>query len=166
MDYGLPDSSVHGILQARKLEWVAIPFSRASSQPRDWTQVSCIAGKFFTVWATRENWIQILALSFMTWGPRQAVEPLHPSQFPLIIYACFEDEMKRNMCMVCILAQSRYSVHGISLSCASLFLGNGVFEICFIIWILSVKFQIYVELKKNENKNNLSRFMARNESFS
>ena len=47
--------------------------------------------------------------------------------------SCFEDEMKRNMCMVCILAQSRYSVHGISLSCASLFLGNGVFEICFII---------------------------------
>ena len=42
-----PGSSVHGILQARVLEWVAIPFSRASSQPRDPTQVSCIAGGFF-----------------------------------------------------------------------------------------------------------------------
>ena len=50
-----PDSSVHRIPQARILEWVAIPFSGGSSQPRDWTWVSCTAGGgFFTVWATRE----------------------------------------------------------------------------------------------------------------
>ena len=48
------DSVVHGILQARILEWVAFPFSRGSSQPRHQTQVSYIAGRFFTVWATRE----------------------------------------------------------------------------------------------------------------
>ena len=42
------DNTVHGILQARILEWVAVPFSRGSSQPRDRMQVSCIAGKFFT----------------------------------------------------------------------------------------------------------------------
>ena len=48
------DYTVHGILQARILEWVADTFSRGSSQPRDWTQVSCIAGRFFTSWATRE----------------------------------------------------------------------------------------------------------------
>ena len=42
------DYTVHGILQARILEWVAFPFSRGSSQPRDQTQVSCIAGRFFT----------------------------------------------------------------------------------------------------------------------
>ena len=54
MDCGLPGSSVHGILQARRLEWVAIPFPRGSSQPRDWTQVSHIAGRFFTIWATME----------------------------------------------------------------------------------------------------------------
>ena len=48
-----PGSSVRGILQARILKWIAIPFSRGSSQPRDWTQVSCIAGRFFTIWATR-----------------------------------------------------------------------------------------------------------------
>ena len=53
MDCGLPVSSVHGILHARILEWVAIPFSRGSSQPRDKIQVSLIAGGFFTVWATR-----------------------------------------------------------------------------------------------------------------
>ena len=42
------DYTVHGILQARILEWVAFPFSRGSSQPRDQTQVSCVAGRFFT----------------------------------------------------------------------------------------------------------------------
>ena len=42
------DYTVHGILQARILEWEAFPFSRASSQPRDRTQISCIAGRFFT----------------------------------------------------------------------------------------------------------------------
>ena len=47
--------TVHGILQARILEWVAFPFSRGSSQPRDQTRVSCIAGRFFTSWATREG---------------------------------------------------------------------------------------------------------------
>ena len=48
------DYTVHGILQARILEQVAFPFSRGSSQPRDRTQVSHIAGRFFTNWATRE----------------------------------------------------------------------------------------------------------------
>ena len=47
-----PGSSVQGILQARMLEWVAISFSKGSSWSRDWTRVSCIAGRFFTVWAT------------------------------------------------------------------------------------------------------------------
>ena len=46
VDYSQPGSSVHGILQA--MEWVAIPFCRGSSPPRDWTCVSCIAGSFFT----------------------------------------------------------------------------------------------------------------------
>ena len=48
------DYTVHRILQARILEWVAFPFSRGSSQPRDQTQVSCIEGRLFTSWATRE----------------------------------------------------------------------------------------------------------------
>jgi len=49
MDYTVP-----GILQARILEWVAFPFSGGSSQPRDQTQIACIAGGFFISWATRE----------------------------------------------------------------------------------------------------------------
>ena len=51
MDCGPPGSSVCGILQARILEWVAVPFSRGPSQPRDWTR---IPGRFFAVWATGE----------------------------------------------------------------------------------------------------------------
>ena len=55
MDCSLPGSSVHGILQARILEWITIPFSRVSSWPRDQPAVSCTAGRFFTVWAKRET---------------------------------------------------------------------------------------------------------------
>ena len=54
MDYSPPGSSVHGILQARILEWVAISFSRGSSQPRDQTGISCIVDSFFTIWTTGE----------------------------------------------------------------------------------------------------------------
>ena len=67
MDCSLSGPSVHGILQARILEWVAIPFFRASTRPRDWIQVSCIARRFFTVWATKEvyNVINLLKLSLV-----------------------------------------------------------------------------------------------------
>ena len=54
MDCSQPGSSVHGILQAGTLVWVALPSSRGSSPLRDWMWVSCIAGEFFTIWATRE----------------------------------------------------------------------------------------------------------------
>ena len=54
VDCSLPGSPVHGILQERILEWVAILFSRGASQPRNQTWVSCISGRFFTVWANRE----------------------------------------------------------------------------------------------------------------
>ena len=54
VDYTPPISSVHGILQARMLELVAMLSSRGSSQPRGRTQVSCIADRFFTIWATKE----------------------------------------------------------------------------------------------------------------
>ena len=60
VDYRLPGISVHGILQARILEWVTISFSRGSSRPRDRTRVSWVGGRCFNLWATRE------ALKF--WG--------------------------------------------------------------------------------------------------
>ena len=57
MDCTILHSSVHGIFQARVLEWVAVSFSRGSSRPRDQTQVSCTVGRCFTIWATREVFI-------------------------------------------------------------------------------------------------------------
>ena len=61
--YRPPGSSVHGIFQARILEWVAISFSRRSSWPRDWTRVSHIVGSRFTVWATMEDFKLLLSPS-------------------------------------------------------------------------------------------------------
>ena len=59
------DSSVHGILQAKIMEWVAILFSRGSSRPRDQTQVSCISGRFFSIWVIRENYLGISNLGIL-----------------------------------------------------------------------------------------------------
>ena len=56
MDWSPPGSSVHGIFQARILQWVAIPFSRGYSWPRNRILISCIAGWFFTIWAIWEAW--------------------------------------------------------------------------------------------------------------
>ena len=71
------DCIVHGILQARILEWVAFPFSRGSSQPRDRAQVSHIEGRFFTSWATRDaagrqNYVFFLALELPIFTPEEA----------------------------------------------------------------------------------------------
>ena len=77
MDCSLPGFSVHGIFQARVLEWVAISFSRGSSWPRDRPQVSCIAGRRFTLWATREYYVKrsfilitefLVTLKVCAWG--------------------------------------------------------------------------------------------------
>ena len=68
-DCSSPGSSVYGILQARILEWVAISFSRGSSWPGDWTQVSCIAGWFFTNPPQFNTWILIQADSGLRWSP-------------------------------------------------------------------------------------------------
>ena len=65
MGYSLPESSIHGIFQARILEWVAISFSRRSSQPWDRTWVSCIVGRHFTVWATKEALSLLLNISYV-----------------------------------------------------------------------------------------------------
>ena len=67
MDCRPPGSSAHGILQASILEWVAISFSRGSSQPRNLTRISCTAGRFFTNWAMREAHILHSFLHKKTW---------------------------------------------------------------------------------------------------
>ena len=83
MDYSPPGSSVHGILQARILEWVAIPFSRKYFQPRDQIKVSWTAGRLFTDWVIREAsrevtnttlllspwlWTHLMVVIVMTFG--------------------------------------------------------------------------------------------------
>ena len=71
--YTLPGSSVHVVLQVRILEWVAIFPSRGSSQPRDWTQISCIAGRFFTTERKRCN--IALQKKLSPWGLRPSTSP-------------------------------------------------------------------------------------------
>ena len=66
VDCSLPGSSVHGIFQARILEWVAMLFSRGSSQHRDWTWISCIAGGFSTLCATAEAHLLWINVNFCT----------------------------------------------------------------------------------------------------
>ena len=76
----------HGILQARILEWVAMPLSRGSSQPRDRTYIFCIAGSFFTVWATREaHQFSSVAQSYPTlWDPMNCSTPGLPVHHQLL----------------------------------------------------------------------------------
>ena len=73
-----PDFSVHGILQASILQWVAISFFRRSSRPRDRTQASYMAGRFFTVWPTKEAHLDIY------WKLKQR----KPKQNPHIMNEC------------------------------------------------------------------------------
>ena len=89
MDYSPLGSSVHRILQARILEWVAIPFSRGSSWPRDQTSISCIVGRFFTIWATRE--VHLLSKAqpkcFLSWKPNLTLS--YQNQSPLYLHSSF-----------------------------------------------------------------------------
>ena len=113
MGCSLPGSSVHGIFQARILEWVAMPSSRGSSRARDRTQVSCIAGRFFTNWATREAlldsvWRQISCLAkwvslpsrpesgeeHMCWSQTDLLSNLHSMALYMLLQAdelCLSD---------------------------------------------------------------------------
>ena len=84
MDCSLSGSSVRGILQARMPEWVTIPFSRGSFWPKDQTQVSCIAGRFLTVWATREDFClftDCLSLSLLNFKLSVGRNYFHLSHF-------------------------------------------------------------------------------------
>ena len=79
MDCSLPGSSVHGIFQARILEWVAISYSRWSSQPRDRTRVSCTACRLFTFWTTKVKWKSLSCVRlFVTPWTIQSMEFFRP----------------------------------------------------------------------------------------
>ena len=74
------DHTVHGILQARILEWVAIPFSRGFSQPRGQTQVSRFAGRFFTSWTTREAQLEGKRVAKKLWERQRKKTEVNPGQ--------------------------------------------------------------------------------------
>ena len=96
IDCSLPGSSVHRIHQARILEWVAVSFSRGSFWPRNWTQVSCIAGRLFTDGATRETRLPLLTTS----------SPFLPLQYILWEYF-FWFSLTYSRSVVCKLASQR-----------------------------------------------------------
>ena len=107
MDGSPTDSSVHGILQARILGWVAIPFSRGSSRPRGRTWVSCITDRFFTICATREaqpypsmwqNWgsenLNVYLISHSRWVKSRVLHPQLSTCFPLYGLIALEQKSK------------------------------------------------------------------------
>ena len=79
MDCSPPGSSIHGIFQARVLEWVASSFSRGSSRPRDWTWISRIVGRHFTVWATRMEIRKVCLWLLISHLSQCVVECDHPA---------------------------------------------------------------------------------------
>ena len=92
------DYRVRGVLQARILEWIAFPFSKESSQPRDRTLVSQIAGRFFTSWATREAHFCLFyfkRMNYITWQLKMYVRWL-ANRFKMQSYFIISDSgMKR-----------------------------------------------------------------------
>ena len=83
MNNSPPDSSAHGISQARILWWVNMHFSRGSSRPKDWTLVSCIAGRFFTVWATTEALVLYCKLIKVEISSRYSLSSSFAIELPL-----------------------------------------------------------------------------------
>ena len=95
IDCSPPGSSVHRILQVKILEWVAIPLSRGTSQPKDWTQVSCIAGGFFTIWAMMEaqGYCSLIwnNMKFSTLAKHfESVNPVKEPRSMQVIFLCFK----------------------------------------------------------------------------
>ena len=126
--------TVHGILQATILEWVAIPFSRVSSPPRGWTQVSHISGQFFTSWATREVhiWANMIHLSTsIVWRGEGNGNPLQ--------YSCLENHLERGAWWAAVrrVAQSRTRLKQLSSSSS-------------IVWWV-----IWEEISEKTNNSNL-----------
>ena len=101
--HSLPGSFVHGILQARILGWVAMKPEggcRGSSQPRNWTQVSCIAGRFFTIWATRE--VQEYWSGKPIPSPGELSNPGIEPGYPALQGDSFPVELPRKLTHMCI----------------------------------------------------------------
>ena len=106
MDCSLLCSSVHGIFQARALEWVAISFSRkGSSWPRDRTQVSRTVGRCFTIWATREGYRKLFKKGSTTCSHRES-SPWHVKYKAVYIYYLGDKVCRRISTQIWLLVMS------------------------------------------------------------
>ena len=127
----LPGSSVHGILQARVLEWVAIPFCRGSSWLRDWTWVFCIACRFFTIWATREDPAREVLLQFLftpvlvTWAHASSLPRYFDGSFPTF------GKMSKHPAMTSMHIRALITAH----LCLSL--GSTLFHSVVVFWVIT-----------------------------
>ena len=118
MDCSPPGSSIHGILQARILEWVAMPFSRGSSWPRDQTQVFCITGGFFTIWVIREaldtietGWRKREMASDSTPSYQQQDKDWQEDSFPLCNYVHWAPPKQGDFCALVFKSQMLWMLH-------------------------------------------------------
>ena len=165
MDCSLPDFSVHGILQARILEWVALSFSRGSSRPGDWTQASHAAGRFFTNWATREApWIRsslmickvlgVCHLLGASWKNADAFpRPLYPSPAYSLTFQL--KSLMKSMWLGSILPHCKISHHWYFL-CWSF--DNCEFSLCLLAVCLHF-LNSQLDCKLCENRGHVTQFL-------
>ena len=99
-----PVSFVHGILQARILVWVAMHSSRGYSQPRDWTQVSCFVGKFFTNWSTREALRVFCLVKTPFWSTFAVIELQKFTRMSYLVAVKSLNEIKSDLAWYCMEA--------------------------------------------------------------
>ena len=107
----LPCSSVHGIFQARVLEWVAISFSRGSSRPRGWTQVFHVVGRCFTIWATREVHWATGEAQILDGGTIRSIREWKKVWLGIQLAGCSQPELQRALSggMVCPLMGTHWN---------------------------------------------------------
>ena len=114
MDCSLPGSSIHGVFQARILEWVAISFSRGSFRPRDWTQVSHIVGRRFTIWATREVYwkraLNFTGLVFCTPKPNFLRRDCCRSTLWVSFFSAYNTNSLLFFCKLCLIIKQCWKI--------------------------------------------------------
>ena len=152
MDYSPPGSSVLGLLQARLLEWAAMPSSRGSSQSRDRSQVSCIAGRLFTIWATREaptlpNMVHYRVPSLMghpsiIWYERSACSAFCPLHAYHVAHFCLTDA-PQTCALSCYVSFFILYYNSWNHSWKSTYL-NKMVNICFIIYFYFLLYWVFI----------------------
>ena len=146
MNYSsLPGSSVHGIIQARILEWAAIPFSRGSSQPRNQTQVSCIAGRFFTIWATKEAHMYIYTTFYLSINQLKDI-------WVISTFGCYEQYFNEHLCISSVWTDVFISLECIFIHLGEALLGHMV-TLSLTFWGTAILFSKAIVQQQYENSS-------------